>query len=397
MRTRGRDSDPNGHSSLVVRCGVRTNPHLAQWKWVGPAEEATVAWRRGKGPRVSIVTRRWPLRASLAVALVGLVGVDAHYAVPRARAATNATTTSAPSPTTSTPSGATSTSTPPTTLAPRAAGAPHVAAPIIDPATIALPTRCHLAMTVTTTTTTTTAAPTSTTSAPGAASTRAASAHPGRCVVLEVGDSLGNDLGWGLARELAPTAGLTLVQRDLSSSGLVTTWFYDWPTQLRAALARYHPDLTIVMLGGNDEQGVKVNGRTLGFATPAWDQVYRQRIAQMVRTATAAGSYVAWIGLPVMRPDGYRQGAFRLNTLYQSVAGHLPGSAFIPTWGLFADGQGRFAQAAPVGGVPTVLRSPDGIHFSLAGEDVIATYVARQLGAIFHVSVPLTAPLVISR
>ena len=36
----------------------------------------------------------------------------------------------------------------------------------------------------------------------------------GSCTVLEIGDSLGNDLGWGLARELPSGSSLHLVQLD---------------------------------------------------------------------------------------------------------------------------------------------------------------------------------------
>ena len=63
----------------------------------------------------------------------------------------------------------------------------------------------------------------------------------GHCTVLEIGDSLGNDLGWGLTRHLAATSGLNLVQVDKSSTGLSNSWFYDWPDHLAAYLHQYHP------------------------------------------------------------------------------------------------------------------------------------------------------------
>ena len=34
-------------------------------------------------------------------------------------------------------------------------------------------------------------------------------------------------------------------------------------------------------------------------------------------------------------------------------------------------------------GVQTTLREPDGIHFSFAGEDVLATYVIREVALIY--------------
>src|SRR5438270_8423849 len=42
----------------------------------------------------------------------------------------------------------------------------------------------------------------------------------GHCTILEIGDSLGNDLGWGLTRHLAAGTGLSLVQLDRSATGL---------------------------------------------------------------------------------------------------------------------------------------------------------------------------------
>jgi hypothetical protein len=54
----------------------------------------------------------------------------------------------------------------------------------------------------------------------------------GSCTVLEIGDSLGNDLGWGLARELPSGSSLKLVQLDKSSTGLANAGDYDSPTEL---------------------------------------------------------------------------------------------------------------------------------------------------------------------
>jgi hypothetical protein len=219
----------------------------------------------------------------------------------------------------------------------------------------------------------------------------------GHCTVLEIGDSLGNDLGWGLARELSSTHALKLVQVDKSSSGLVTSWFYNWPAHLATLLAQYHPDLLIVCIGGNDEQGLKVDGRSYGFDTPQWRTRYKALIRQIDSMTTKADSYVLWVGLPVMAPNGYRAGVVALNSLYRSVATTVPGVTFLPSWALFANAQGQFQNAAPVNHVNTVLRSPDGIHFSLMGEDVFATFVANETAAIFHVGLHPSQPALITK
>jgi hypothetical protein len=58
---------------------------------------------------------------------------------------------------------------------------------------------------------------------------------------------------------------------------------------------------------------------------------------------------------------------------------------FVPTWDLFANSKGQFEVAARVNNVPSLLREPDGIHFSYVGENVISTYVTRAIGNVYHV------------
>ncbi|MGC8509483.1 MAG: DUF459 domain-containing protein [Acidimicrobiales bacterium] len=214
----------------------------------------------------------------------------------------------------------------------------------------------------------------------------------GHCTVLEIGDSLGSDLGWGLARQLGSERGVSLVQADRSSTGLVTTWYYDWPRHLAALLATVHPDLTIVCVGGNDEQGLTSNGATYAFATPGWRNAYRSRVRAIDLLATRARSYVLWVGLPIMEPYGYRQGAAILDSIYRSVAATVAGVTYLSTWRLFADAAGHYRATAPVNHVVTALRSPDGIHFTVAGEDVFATDVARVVAEVYHVRLALSGP-----
>ena len=203
-------------------------------------------------------------------------------------------------------------------------------------------------------------------------------------------------MGWGLARELASTRALKLVQKDQSASGLVASWFYNWPQHLRALLAQYHPDLLIVCVGGDDEQAIKVNGHVYGFDSPQWRAKYTAVIRKIDTTATKVGSYVLWVGLPVMAPNGYREGAVALNSLYRSVAITVPGVTYLPSWSLFANAQGQFQNAAPVNHVRSVLREPDGIHFSLVGENVFATFVANEIATIYRVTIKPSHPALIT-
>jgi hypothetical protein len=218
----------------------------------------------------------------------------------------------------------------------------------------------------------------------------------GRCTVVEIGDSLGADLGWGLAREVPAGSGLDLVQLDRSSTGLANSAFYDWPVQLRAALQRYRPQLVLVLLGGNDQQGLAVNGGALQFPTPAWQRAYLERVRRLVDLSTAGGAYLLWVGLPVMQDESFSAGAALLNGLYRQAVRIQPRAAFLPTWSLFAGPGGGFRPVALVNGSAVALRQPDGIHFSFAGEDVFATCVIRALAGLYHVRLAPADPFTIT-
>ncbi len=214
---------------------------------------------------------------------------------------------------------------------------------------------------------------------------QAASTPVGSCTVLEIGDSLGNDLGWGLLREVAPSSGLRLVQMDKSASGLANSAYYDWPAHLAVYLQAYHPQLVLISLGGDDEQGMDVQGSAVEFPTTAWQNAYLDRVRQLVGEATASGAYVLWVGLPVMGPTYYSQGIGLLNTIYQTVVTSEPNATFVSTWNLFSNPQGNFQADAVVNGSSASLREPDGIHYSYIGENVVATYVIREMALIYHV------------
>ena len=219
----------------------------------------------------------------------------------------------------------------------------------------------------------------------------------GRCTVLEIGDSLGEDLGIGLGQVLAPSSGLNLVMLDRVSTGLANSWYYNWPVHLASDLAQYHPQLVLVMLGGNDEQGMLVNGCALACGSAAWKKAYLSDIREIITEATSVGAYVLWIGLPIMQPLAYGQGVALLNSLYKLGVTSEADATFVPTWSLFANPEGQFESAAAVNGVETTLRASDGIHFSPAGWNVLATYVIREMALVYHVKLVPTSPAVITR
>ena len=342
--------------------------------------------REGAGPS-------WPLRVVLGLCVSALVVVG--FQLKNDHRSPAATTTTTPRTTTTAPSGPTTTgaatSTTPTTQP--SPPATNLAPPYVNMAAFKPPgAGCRFstgAPSPSTSTATTTSAPSTTTTQPVSVI--------GHCTVLEIGDSLGNDLGWGLARQLGHDHALQLVQADKSSSGLVTPWFYDWPQKERVLLAQYKPQLVLITFGANDEQNLRVDGHVVAFGSAPWIAAYTTLVTKMASAATATGAYVLWVGMPIMQPNGYRQGMELINSVFAKVATTVPGMTFLPTWDLFANAQGQFEASARVNDIPSLLREPDGIHFSYVGENVFSTYVTRAIGDVYHVQITPESAMYIDR
>jgi lysophospholipase L1-like esterase len=339
--------------------------------------------RKGAGPS-------WTLRVALGLCVSALViagfALKSHHHSPSASATTTQPTTASTTNRGSTTSVATDPST--TTPPPPVKALTNLPPPVINMSAFRPPgAGCRFA----------TGAPIPGRPSGDTTTTVPAISAMGRCTVLEIGDSLGNDLGWGLARELGHDPAVRLVQADKSSSGLLTPWFYNWPQKERVLLSQYKPQLVIITFGANDEQNLKVNGQVLAFGSAPWVVAYSNIVKQMAGAATKTGAYVLWVGMPIMQPNSYRQGMVLINSVFARVTTSVPGMTFLPTWDLFANAEGQFAESARVNDVPSLLREPDGIHFSYVGENVIATYVTRAIGTVFHVHIAPEAVMNIER
>jgi hypothetical protein len=214
----------------------------------------------------------------------------------------------------------------------------------------------------------------------------------GKCTILEIGDSLGTDLGGGLSHQLEKSPKIRLILEGKSSTGLSNSGFYNWPQHLKTFLAQYHPQLTILLLGGNDEQGIIVNGRAAAFDTTPWRKQYAKNVAAMMDETTKAGSAVLWIGMPIMYPNGYRQGIQVINSIFAKVAKAKQRVTFLPTWKFFANSKGQFRFSAMVDGVQQAIRTSDGIHPTAVGQNVLATYVVQELKILYGLSVKPAYP-----
>ncbi len=207
----------------------------------------------------------------------------------------------------------------------------------------------------------------------------------GNCNILIVGDSLGNNLAYGMQRQLEDTPGINLVIRSKSSTGLSNSWFYNWPQKIKPFIADSDPDLVIVMLGTNDHQNMKINGSVVEFNSKKWNQKYESEANKLITQSIDSGAYVVWVGLPIMQSTYFASYMSVLNERSSNAVSENSGASFIPTWDLMADSRGKYREWAKVNGKNQKIRGTDGIHFTWVGQNVLATYVISQLQEIFNV------------
>ncbi len=208
-------------------------------------------------------------------------------------------------------------------------------------------------------------------------------AHP--ITVLEMGDSLGEDLGFGLA-DVITNPYVHVLQKAVGDTGLARPDYYNWPAELSVLLAQYHPQIVIVFLGGNDAQSFFQNGRIFSFGTPSWKAAYATRVGTVMKEATAAGAHVLWVGMPIMASGTLSSDMRTLNSIFRSQAAIHPGVTYMSSWKLFTNTSGAYSAYLPdASGNEVLARNPDGVHLYQAGDDRLARASVGEAKMAWHV------------
>lgn len=211
-------------------------------------------------------------------------------------------------------------------------------------------------------------------------------AHP--LTILDIGDSIGEDLGLGLADEIGGSPEIHLIQASVGDTGLANLGYYDWLAQLPVLLAKDHPKVVVVMLGGNDGQSFQAGNQVVQFGTPAWHQIYPARVADLMSEATRVGAHVIWVGLPIMGPTSGLSNAdiAEENTVFSAQAKLHPGVTFVSSWKLFANSAGQYSTYLELHGGLVEVRDPDEVHIDPpGGTDLIGSYVVAAMEADWHI------------
>ena len=205
-------------------------------------------------------------------------------------------------------------------------------------------------------------------------------AHPLR--VWVAGDSLAQVPGDALER-LGGAVDVVGVESRLAT-GLARPDLYNWYTRFNQLLAGQRPQVAVLSFGADDAHDYLAGvpgGRQVG---PLGSRVVGGRVQTTGRggdpRAERRRRQDVWLGLPIPDGPGFRHSFPIVNAIIAAVARLNPSrSTYVDTWHLLDSARGTYTPYLRVHGTLTLMRLPDGVHYTPAAGDLIAQRVLAVL------------------
>jgi hypothetical protein len=204
------------------------------------------------------------------------------------------------------------------------------------------------------------------------------------------GDSLSITPGESIIN-IAPSTGVINIAGNTVdghvATGLARPEVFNWPLHMAQVAAAENPSVYVLTMGSNDDQTLTGDGGGEQFGTQAWRDEYSRRVGGMMDQMTGDGKHVLfWIGIPITRNVARSQNDYvQMNDIYRTEAAKRPGKVvFIDIYDMFKGPDGGYADYLGIGGVQ--VRTPDGLHFTRAGGDMIADKLVKTMQDTFDLT-----------
>jgi uncharacterized protein len=208
------------------------------------------------------------------------------------------------------------------------------------------------------------------------------------------GDSLVDNYWSGITRVIAANACLKtsveLGRFARNGTGLTRGDKLYWPREVRKIGETFKPDLFVLSVGINDRQFIiDGEGARTAWGAPDWTDKYRAQVLAFLKGAVASKAVVLLVGLPVMRDstdnaDAQEKNKIFVETVAAVAAGGASDVAYVEPWTLKPSGPDPFASYGPDrNGRMMQIRTADGQHFTVAGEDLAAAYLYPKIVTAF--------------
>lgn len=192
------------------------------------------------------------------------------------------------------------------------------------------------------------------------------------------GDSLSLETAAALAANSPKTGVIDMTEPDGHlNTGLLRPDSFNWFDRTKEVEAGFRPDASVLIFGGNDNDGYMTGGPNgsfyADFGSPAWEREYRRRTGLLMDTLTQRpGQVLFWVGAPVAQDAQLDAQMKVLNRIYSSEAAKRKGSViYVDPDPIFAP-NGQYQTSITHKGSQVVVREPDGQHLNTEGGVVLA-------------------------
>jgi uncharacterized protein len=199
------------------------------------------------------------------------------------------------------------------------------------------------------------------------------------------GDSLVQAWGSVVQRLAQGTGVISVSSVDYkAATGLARPDSYDWPSRLVQQMREKQPQVAIVGFGGNDGQGLLVNGKAFQPGVPEWAAEYGRRVGETMDYLSRGGRHVIWVGTPIPKDATDFAHQSVINQVVRDEVAKRPSAVtLVDTWTLFANQENQYAEYMidEIDGKAKLMRQNDGFHLSIPGGERLGRFVFEALKA----------------
>lgn len=199
--------------------------------------------------------------------------------------------------------------------------------------------------------------------------------------VFYAGDSLMQGVAPKAKNSLEKRAKIKAIDLSKQGSGLSYPNVLNWPETIEQTLSdNFRVKVLVIFLGPNDPWAFHLPGEQdyLKFKSPEWEQAYVERIDQILTITRDNYVKVIWLGAPCMRNEKLNREMIYLNHLYKTETEKF-NQTYVPTSKLLGCPSVGYSDFIERNGEQIVLRYTDGIHFSVAGQRLLANKIISNL------------------
>ena len=173
----------------------------------------------------------------------------------------------------------------------------------------------------------------------------------------------------------------------------------DWPERWKTYVDLYRPDAVVVLAGAWDVQDREVDGAVLEFGSRSADEFARQELQQAVGVLSSGGARVFLLTTPHFKQQDLELAGSsprfdadriaRLNALYEDVAAKDPAAEVVDLASFLAAPASDLAVSDNI--------TSDGVHFTDAGADLVASWLSPRIAATVTPQTPETVATTVHR